>query len=265
MEYDRIKDRLESVLGKHPLLRTGFFALMNRLFLRSRYVARELAKLRRSGITPGKILDAGSGFGQYSFRLARIFPGAQVVGVDVKPELVESGNRYARQRGISGVQFQVGDLTDLPFRDEFDLVLSVDVMEHIEEDRRVLANISRALKRGGYFVMTTPYVHSQTARGESFVAEHVRAGYTRDETLDKFCEAGLEVRKFIITYGPWGNGAWLLLQRLPMSWLKGRIWMLPLVLLYLALVYPIAWVFMQCDLHRKNRRGGGILVVAVKS
>jgi SAM-dependent methyltransferase len=264
MEYDRIKDRLESVLGKYPLLRSGFFALMNRLFLRSRYVAKELTSLRRCGLDPKKILDAGSGFGQYSFRLARIFPKAQVLGVDTKSELVESGNRYASRRGISSVRFQVNDLTALPFENEFDLVLSVDVMEHIEEDRRVLANISRSLKKGGYFLMTTPYVHHPLQREEVFVEEHVRAGYTRDETLEKFSEAGLEVRRFIITYGPWGDCAWRLLQRLPMSWLRGRIWLMPLILVYLAVVYPIAWVCMQCDLHRKNRRGGGILVVAVK-
>lgn len=268
MEYDPVKDRLQKFLGASVSARKLFFAALNRLFLRARYVRRELERLKTSSFSPVNILDGGSGFGQYSFRLAKTFPEARILGLDLKKELVESGNQFARQAGYDRVSFAVGDLLTMTYEDQFDLVLSVDVMEHIEDDRTVFDNISRALKSGGLFVMTTPYFDGSSEHipvaDQPFVDEHVRPGYSRSELAEKLNQANIELRQFIITYGKWGNLAWLLLQKWPLSWLSGRSWLLPLVALYYCLAYPLAWFFMQMDLRTDNKSGGGILAVAAK-
>ena len=264
MEYDRVKDRMEKVLGDQPLLKKLFFAALDRLFLRSRYIAREIRRLKKGDFSPDQILDAGSGFGQYSFRLGRAFPGAEVTGLDLKPEIVDSGNRLAKRSGRKNVRFEVGDLLDLKYESRFDLVLSVDVLEHIEEDRKVLANIAQALKPNGLFIFTTPYFDGSEPGEAVFVSEHVRPGYTRSEAQEKLSETGFELKQFTITYGRWGRVAWTLLQKWPMSTLSGRFWLLPLVLLYSMVVYPIAWTFMKLDMREHNRNGGGILAVAVR-
>jgi|SRR5580692_1584463 2-polyprenyl-3-methyl-5-hydroxy-6-metoxy-1,4-benzoquinol methylase len=268
MEYDPVKNKIEAALGESVLARKMFFATMDRLFLRSRYVARELSQLSASGLKPREILDAGSGFGQYDFRMARLFPEAKVTGLDVKSHVVDSGNRFAKEAGVDNVAFAVGDLLDLGYEARFDLVLSVDVIEHIEDDRRVLANVARALKPGGLFVLTTPYwagLEGVAPPAEFMVGEHVRPGYSREELRDKLAGAGLELSKFTITYGPTGGLAWHLLQRFPITWLSGRFWLAPLVAAYFGFAYPAAWVLMQMDMRTDNQDGRGILAVAKKS
>jgi SAM-dependent methyltransferase len=267
LDYDPVKARIEVLLGGSVLPRKLFFAAMDRLFLRSRYVARELSLLGSGRFRPLEILDAGSGFGQYSVRMARTFPEARVTGVDVKRDLVESGNRFVKAAGIEHVAFAVGDLLELGFIDRFDLALSVDVLEHIEDDRRVLANIARALKPGGLFILTTPYWagrEGDAPPADFAVGEHVRPGYSRDELDEKLAGAGLDLDKFTITYGPSGNVAWTLLQRNPIGWLSRGFWLAPLVAAYFGVAYPIAWVFMQMDMQAHNKNGEGILAVAKK-
>jgi len=264
MEYDRVKDRLQAIIGDSPILRSWLFAALDRLFLRSRYVIREINRLKTEGFQPEYILDAGSGFGQYTVRLAKTFPKATAIGLDVMEDRIVSGNNFAKRAGLQNLEFEAGDLTQLDYNEQFDLVVSVDVMEHIEEDELVLENIGRALKPGGLFIMTTPWWDGKTPLEEIFIDEHVRPGYTEEETYEKFKRAGMPVERFEITYGKWGNAAWKLLQRWPMSWLKGRIWMMPVVLLYFIIAYPAAWIFMQLDMNAKNSKGGGILAIAKK-
>jgi 2-polyprenyl-3-methyl-5-hydroxy-6-metoxy-1,4-benzoquinol methylase len=266
MEYDPVKDKMQAALGNGVLARKLFFAALDRLFLRSRYVAREFSRLRKRSSQPVEILDAGSGFGQYSFRLARTFPQAKITGLDVKQDLVDSGNQFARRAGVKNVTFVVGDLLKLGYTNRFDLALSVDVLEHIVEDRLVMSNIAQALKPGGRFILTTPYYSGPggASSDQPFVGEHVRPGYSREEMREKLAGAGLELEQFTITYGPWGNVAWRLLQKGPMSWLSGRIWLAPLIALYFLVAYPVAWVFMQLDMQATNQDGGGILAVARK-
>jgi SAM-dependent methyltransferase len=167
------------------------------------------------------------------------------------------------------IVFQTGDLLTMAFQNQFDLAIAVDVMEHIEDDHRVLANIGRALKPGGLFMLTTPYfaeaIQGQKPANPVFVDEHVRPGYSRTELQEKLADAGLTLERFVITYGSWGRIAWLLLQRGPMRWLSGRPWLLPLVAVYFCLAYPLAWCFMQMDMRTANQNGGGILAIARKA
>jgi 2-polyprenyl-3-methyl-5-hydroxy-6-metoxy-1,4-benzoquinol methylase len=270
VEYDPVKDRLQALVGKNRLARRVFFSILDRVFLRSRYVRREIERLKRGGFEPQQILDAGSGFGQYSFRLSRVFPQARITGLDLKEVLVQSSNEF--WRGIGGsdgdrIHFEVGNLLELTYDSQFDLALSVDVMEHIEEDELVFRNIGRSLKPGGLFIMTTPYYDISVGSSKSnqpYVDEHVRPGYSRSELTRKLAQGDMIIEKFVITYGFYGNVAWTLLQKWPMSWLSRARWLVPLVALYFIPAYALAWIFMRLDMAAKNQRGGGILAVARK-
>ncbi len=268
MEYDPVKNRLQALLGDNPWLRNLFFVALDHLFLRSRYIRRELRRLARSGFRPAQILDAGAGFGQYSVQMAKIFPDAQILALDVKEDLVAAGNEFVRKMGLRNILFETGDLLNLKYESRFNLVLSVDVMEHIREDRLVLANIGKSLATGGYLLMTTPYYDpgrpQPSSESAGFTAEHVRPGYSRNELEGKLSEAGMQIEKFVITYGRCGGVAWKLLQKKPMSWLSGKPWLLPAVALYLGLVYPFAWAMMELDMRMTNQTGGGIFVAARK-
>src|SRR5260370_3982033 len=70
------------------------------------------ALVRRVGITAGmKVLDLGCGDGTTALPAAKL--GADVLGVDIASNLVEAGNRRAREQGLTNCRFQQGDATNL--------------------------------------------------------------------------------------------------------------------------------------------------------
>ena len=141
MQYDPIKRSLGKVFNQHPVLRKLFYQLLDLLLLRAWHIRKELRKCRHSSPEVKAILDAGSGFGQYTYRMARWFPAARIKAVDIKPEQIADCNQFLEKAGLSGrVKFEMGDLTQFREDNKYDLVLSVDVMEHIEEDVLVFRN-----------------------------------------------------------------------------------------------------------------------------
>jgi ubiquinone/menaquinone biosynthesis C-methylase UbiE len=84
------------------------------------------ALVRRIGVSKGlKVLDLGCGDGTTAIPAAKI--GADVLGVDIASNLVEAGNKRAKEHGLTNCRFQEGDATNLhQLPDQaFDLVLSI--------------------------------------------------------------------------------------------------------------------------------------------
>src|SRR5437899_5057917 len=84
------------------------------------------ALVQRLGITKGlRVLDLGCGDGTTALPEARL--GADVLGVDIAGNLVEAGNRRAKQQGLTNCRFQEGDASNLRELKEhsFDLVVSI--------------------------------------------------------------------------------------------------------------------------------------------
>jgi 2-polyprenyl-3-methyl-5-hydroxy-6-metoxy-1,4-benzoquinol methylase len=132
MQYDPIKRSLGSIFNRTPFLRIFFYRMLDLLLLRSWHIRRELRQLDRLGFQPSSIADAGSGFGQYVHFLSRKYPGAKITGLDIKQEQVDDCNRFFTSIGKQDrVSFRYADLTTLDIREEHELVLCVDVLEHI--------------------------------------------------------------------------------------------------------------------------------------
>jgi SAM-dependent methyltransferase len=215
------------------------------------------------------IYDAGSGFGQFSYRMGKIFPSATVHAVDVKDEEVEACNWFSKQVGQTQVSFETGDLVQFRKPDSFDFALSVDVMEHILEDEQVFANVFASLRSGGRFLIATPSASEITlpVEGEDFsvIGEHVREGYTEQEFKDKMTRAGFVIEKMKRTYGPfWGKLAWWILQRIPMQLLTMSKLFAIIVAPWMIALYPVAAFAMWMDTLVDNKTGGGWLLVARK-
>jgi SAM-dependent methyltransferase len=95
-----------------------------------------------------RLLDAGCGSGAMLSRLRRF---GSVTGVDVNPAAVA----YALERGAGAVKH--ASIDRLPFADqEFDLVICLDVLEHVSDDRRALAELRRVSSPGGLLIATVP-------------------------------------------------------------------------------------------------------------
>ncbi len=81
----------------------------------------------------------------------------------------------------------------------FDIILSVDVMEHIEEDVLVFKNFYNSLKNNGVILISTPSdqggsdVHND--HEESFIDEHVRDGYSIKGITDKLIAGRIQIHR----------------------------------------------------------------------
>jgi ubiquinone/menaquinone biosynthesis C-methylase UbiE len=106
------------------------------------------------GIEPSlRILDLGCGDGTTAVPLARL--GAEVVGIDIASNLVEAGNRRAKEAGLGNLKFQEGDASNLEGvpDDSFDLTLSVFGAMFAPKPFDVAKEMVRVTKPGGRIVM----------------------------------------------------------------------------------------------------------------
>lgn len=97
-------------------------------------------------------LDVGCGAGLLCEPLARL--GAQVTGVDAASENVAAASAHAARAGFE-IRYIAGELAELDLG-RFDLVTSMEVVEHVADKRAFLASLASALKPGGLMVLSTP-------------------------------------------------------------------------------------------------------------
>ena len=103
--------------------------------------------------TDGAILDMGCGNGAMLAEIQRLGPWT-IRGVETSPSAV----RMARSHGLDvRLSNGGGDLLSLFDPASFDLIISVEVIEHVFDPRLFLRHAHALLKSGGSFVVTTPY------------------------------------------------------------------------------------------------------------
>lgn len=273
--YDPVKDRFAAFIRRNRFLRSVFYSLLDLFFLRSWYVrdklrfwyGEEVLQVEKSD-SRLSILDAGSGFGQYDRFMLHAFPGAKIHAVDIKEDYLNDCEYFFKSDIEDGfIRFRKMDLLEPKFKKTYHLVLCVDVLEHIEEDVKVMQNLQKVLKPGGYFLMHSPsHLAEEDADGdESFVGEHARAGYSKEELAEKMRAAGLEPVDLRYTYGKFGHTAWVMLIKWPMLWLTRFGFAMALVLpfwYFLTLIPGL--ILMRMDLAVDNEKGTGIIGFARK-
>ena len=269
MQYEPIKMSLGRFFDRSVFLRKALYFLLDLLLLRTWHVKKVLRKIAGEFSGSTDILDAGSGFGQYTWRMSRMNRNWKIKAVDINGDHVNNCNRFFEKAGESGrVTFEILDLTKLDHHERYNLILSVDVMEHIEDDLTVFCNFFNAMKNNGVLIISTPSdkggsdVHDDTQ--ESFIDEHVRDGYSIDDISHKLRSAGFTNINASYTYGKPGNISWRLSMKYPIKMLnKSRLFFILLPFYYLV-TFPIAVIFNTLDLLITHKSGTGLLVTARK-
>lgn len=239
------------------------------MFLRSWYVRRELKAIRRNfGNKEIDIYDAGSGFGQYTYFMAAKLKPCHILAIDVKEDWINDCRDFFNQKKFDSVSFTVEDLLNITHQSIFDLIVCVDVMEHIADDITVFRNFFTALKPGGYLLINSPSIFGGSDvhhdEEESFIGEHARDGYSKDDLESKLHPLGFSTYKCRYTYGFWGDQAWRLGIKYPMVLLNiSKLFLLILPLYYL-LTFPFTLIMMNLDFASENKIGSGINFIAKK-
>jgi SAM-dependent methyltransferase len=157
-------------------------------FVGPRHELRErlLLDLLLSGRPGRAILNAGAGQGTLSMRLEAL--GFDVTSADASPAAVA----VLRDR-VEG-QVVCSDVTTLPFQEgQFDAAVLGEVLEHLENDRAALHEVSRVVRPGGLVAISVPANPRLYGRSDEW-AGHLRR-YTRRDLLEACSAAGLRVER----------------------------------------------------------------------
>lgn len=160
-----------------------------------------------------RVLDVGCANGQHTLRAApRV---KEIVGIDYDPELIRIAREDAERRGFTNVRFEIGSVEErLNFPDaSFDVVLFLDVLEHLNNRDLVLDEIHRVLKPGGTMLLAIPnsettWKKKQRALGiNSFSDPDHKIEYSEDEIIAECKKHNFRVDRIEpIVYDVWYVG-----------------------------------------------------------
>lgn len=143
--------------------------------------------LRRYFADAESFLEIGCGDGHVLAGVHRALPRARLIG----SELISDGLAFtARRLDGRAALFQM-DARAIPYADEIDVIGAFDVIEHIEDDETVLAEMYRACRPGGGIVLTVPQ-HRFLWSPADEAAHHYRR-YEANELRAKVRRAGFEI------------------------------------------------------------------------
>src|SRR5439155_2220773 len=131
------------------------------------------------------VLEVGCGTGVVLAELQRLFPAGRVVGMDLFAE----GLEFARRR-FNGTLIH-GDVFTHHFEQPFDLLCAFDVIEHLDDDEKILRRFWDQVRPGGHLVVTVP-AHPNLWSYFDEVAYH-RRRYEPAELKRKLVGAGFRV------------------------------------------------------------------------
>jgi SAM-dependent methyltransferase len=135
--------------------------------------------------TSMNILDAGCGTGLNLKYL-------QTCGCSIGLDISEDALRFSRIRGLPSLV--CGSADRLPFKNNvFDLVLALDVIEHIEDDKSAIKEFYRVLRTGGSLIVTVPAFMSLWS--EHDLAVHHKRRYARPEICDLLRSGGFKIER----------------------------------------------------------------------
>ncbi|GEM_PF-6334584 len=210
-----------------------------------------MAAARECDPPPRRILDAGCGPGLYLAELARIFPGADLVGIDLQQGKLEQAGALLSVLAASHTLLRA-DLTEAIPGKGYDLIVCSDVLEHIDDDRAAVTAMAGAMSDTGRLLITVP----AASRFSSSVAadfDHKRDGYTPEALRQLLAAAGLDVVRHRQYFKGPGRLAWRA-NRMLLRW--------PALVVT---SFPLLFALAQLDrLLPDDRQAGGLMVTAMK-
>lgn len=206
-----------------------------------------------------RILDVGCGHAYATFWLARHYPQYEFLGIELDETLVRAGQKICERLGIENVNIVEGKAQDIKEIGGYDLIFSIDVLEHIEDDVGTLAAIRQALQPGGYLILHLPRRHQEHRRFLSafkahVTPDHVRDEYTENEIRSKLEETNFKVEGICYGFSMWGE---LAFESNYLFWKRNWLRVLTAILLH-----PLSLRLAYMDTRKNYKDGNSLLVIA---
>jgi len=151
---------------------------------------RNLRNLVKTHIQGNNILDAGCGTGHLTLELLQ--EGFTVTATDYSQELVDFTRKLLDQTDYCANVYQL-DLreTKTLTEENYDTIVCLDVLEHIDNDMIALQNLKNALKPGGVLIISVPALSWLYSYRDEEIGHYRR--YNKHELLKKLADAGFEI------------------------------------------------------------------------
>jgi len=108
-----------------------------------------------------RVLDAGCGVGNITFKVAEIVKGGHVVGIDSSSSMIEKCNESLKTKNISNINFIRKGITEIDFSDEFNVIYSNSVFHWVKEPQKAMDLIFQSLKLGGNIGIQFPLLNAK--------------------------------------------------------------------------------------------------------
>ncbi len=120
---------------------------VKKIFFERLKIALDYLKL----VKPEKVLDAGCGDGLFTSKIKETIPSVKkVVGIDLNKNILVLNEKY------DTAEFKQENLYELNYKNEYDAITVLDVLEHFEDVEPVILNLKNALKDNGYLIVSGP-------------------------------------------------------------------------------------------------------------
>lgn len=203
---------------------------------------------------PAKILDAGAGIGSQVFWLMHQYPKAAIFGVDVDKNKLTQAKNFIKAKKV---HFGYADISkNVQGKNSYDLIVNIDVLEHIKNYKVVLKNFYDLLKKGGYVYIHTPQPNQKRIfkQFEKWHHEdHVREGYSPTLLKKELEKAGFQVVIAKETFGFFGKLAWEL-----------NHFALSKSFIFAGITFPFLFLLAKADLLFENKHGLATAILARK-
>ncbi len=150
-----------------------------------------------------KILDLACGSGGLTRKLKKRVLSSTIFAIDFN----ENAIKYAlkRDKNINGLKYMVGGAENIPFKDNFfDIVIGLDMLDHVPDYKKCMKEINRVLKKGGKLVLTVEnrrslwpiveFLWDNFGKGRNYRLVHV-VHFTPKMLKDVVIKSGFSIKK----------------------------------------------------------------------
>jgi len=268
VDCQHIDTALTTIFSSSIRQKRFFFWWLDFFMLKSWHIHRELRIWANANKHVSHILDAGSGYGQYSYYMSKLSPHYNVTAVDLRQQAICDCNSFFRKVNLPNVFCKSGNVMELEQPKAYDLILAIDMIEYVEDDNKLLKKFYDDLKDDGNLLLFTQACKKGEKPTECLSTgmhgEKNRVGYDMKELRQRLKKLGFKKVRGRYIYGKTGKLSWNLSMKFPFKLLHISKWFLLILPFYYLIMAPFCLLLNYLDTHVGHLSGTCMIVKAYK-
>lgn len=202
------------------------------------------------------ILDAGCDTGRDAIYLAGKYPDSLISGIDINANAISEAKERLAKAELGNVKFAVMNILDMSYEDKFDIIYSIEVMEHIYDYEKCINNFQKALKANGKLIIHVPCPnqrrHFKRFRKKIY-SDHIHDSISVSKLTSAFEANHLRVLEVKYTSGWFGSLGWEIFEIIRPQALLKRI------------LFPMILLLFYADALLPKTKGNNAMIIAEKT